>query len=93
MKFRYIRVLTIDQNLDRKEQQLKDASCERIFFEKITGVRRKRPELNLILEFLHQGYTVVITDLTRFSCSTKDLIEIADLISQKGANLKSLKES
>lgn len=32
------------------------------------------------------------TDLTLLSRSTKDLIEIAELISQKGANLKSLKE-
>lgn len=93
MKFGYMRVSTIDQNLDRQEQQLKDAGCERIFFEKITGVKRDRPELNRMLEFLRHGDTVVVTDLTRLSRSTKDLIEIAELISQKGANLKSLKES
>ncbi|MDA2627478.1 recombinase family protein [Bacillus cereus] len=93
MKFGYMRVSTIDQNLDRQEQQLKDAGCERIFFEKVTGVKRDRPELNRMLEFLRQGDTVVVTDLTRLSRSTKDLIEITELISQKGANLKSLKES
>ncbi len=32
MKFGYMRVSTIDQNLDRQEPQLKDASCKRIFF-------------------------------------------------------------
>ncbi|MEI4800859.1 recombinase family protein [Bacillus sp. NPDC077411] len=93
MKFGYMRVSTIDQNLDRQEQQLKEAGCERIFFEKITGFKRNRPELNRMLEFLRQGDTVVVTDLTRLSRSTKDLIEIAELISQKGANLKSLKEA
>ncbi|MBJ8107590.1 MULTISPECIES: recombinase family protein [Bacillus cereus group] len=93
MKFGYMRVSTIDQNLDRQEQQLKEAGCERIFFEKITGVKRDRPELNRMLEFLRQGDTVVVTDLTRLSRSTKDLIEIAELISQKGVNLKSLKEA
>jgi DNA invertase Pin-like site-specific DNA recombinase len=36
---------------------------------------------------------VVVTDLTRLSRSTKDLIEITELISKKGAHLKSLKES
>ena len=46
-----------------------------------------------MLEFLRQGDTVVVTDLTRLSRSTKDLIEIAKLISCKGANLKSLKEA
>jgi DNA invertase Pin-like site-specific DNA recombinase len=93
MKFGYMRVSTVDQNLDRQEQQLKDAGCERIFFEKVTGVKRDRPELNRMLEFLRHGDTVIVTDLTRLSRSTKDLIEIAELISQKGANLKSLKES
>lgn len=46
-----------------------------------------------MLEFLRNDDTVVVTDLTRLSRSTKDLIEITELISQKGANLKSLKES
>lgn len=93
MKFGYMRVSTIDQNLDRQEKQLEDFGCEKIFYEKITGAKRNRPELNSMLEFLRHGDTVVVTDLTRLSRSTKDLIEITELISQKGANLKSLKES
>lgn len=93
MKFGYMRVSTIDQNLDRQEQQLKDAGCERLFFEKVTGVKRERPELNRMLEFLRPEDTVVVTDLTRLSRSTKDLIEITEQISHKGAHLKSLKES
>jgi DNA invertase Pin-like site-specific DNA recombinase len=93
MNFGYMRVSTVDQNLGRQEQQLKDAGCERIFFEKVTGTKRNRPELNKLLEFLREGDTVIVTDLTRLSRSTKDLIEIAELIAAKGANLKSLKES
>src|SRR3954447_6086275 len=46
-----------------------------------------------MLEFLRPEDTVVVTDLTRLSRSTKDLIEITELISQKGTHLKSLKES
>lgn len=46
-----------------------------------------------MLKFLRSGDTVVVIDLTRLSRSTKDLIEIAELISNKGAILKSLKES
>jgi DNA invertase Pin-like site-specific DNA recombinase len=37
MRFGYMRVSTIDQNLDRQAEQLKDAGCDRIFFEKVTG--------------------------------------------------------
>ncbi|WP_176345113.1 recombinase family protein [Priestia aryabhattai] len=93
MKFGYMRVSTIDQNLDRQKKLLEEFGCERIFFEKLTGTKRDRPELNKMLEYLRLEDTVVVTDLTRLSRSTKDLIEITDLISQKGANLKSLKES
>jgi DNA invertase Pin-like site-specific DNA recombinase len=93
MNFGYMRVSTVEQNLDRQEQQLKDAGCEKIFYEKVTGTKRNRPELNKMLEFLREGDTVIVTDLTRLSRSTKDLIEIAELINAKGANLKSLKES
>lgn len=93
VKFGYMRVSTIDQNLDRQEQQLKEVGCEQIFYEKITGTIRDRPELNRMLEFLRKGDSVVVTDLTRLSRSTKDLLEITELISAKGAHLQSLKES
>lgn len=93
MKFGYMRVSTLDQSLDRQEQQLKDAGCERIFFEKVTGTKREREELNKLLDHLRSGDTVIISDLTRLSRSTKDLIEIVEMIGTKGANLKSLKES
>nr|WP_255724627.1 recombinase family protein [Shimazuella soli] len=88
-----MRVSTMDQHLNRQEQQLREVGCERIFFEKVTGTKRDRPELERLLEFLRSGDTVIVTDLTRLSRSTKDLLEIAELIANKGANLKSLKES
>jgi DNA invertase Pin-like site-specific DNA recombinase len=93
MDFGYMRVSTFDQKLDRQKQQLQECGCERIFFEKSTGTKRDRSELNKLLEYLRPADTVVVTDLTRLSRSTKDLIEITDLISQKGAHLKSLKEA
>ncbi|OMP74417.1 recombinase, partial [[Flexibacter] sp. ATCC 35208] len=52
MKFGYMRVSTLDQNLDRQKKQLEEFGCDRIFFEKITGTKRNRPELNSMLEFL-----------------------------------------
>lgn len=64
MRFGYIRVSTIGQNLGRQEQQLRDAGCERMFFEKVTGTKRDRLELNRMLEFLRNRDTVVVTDST-----------------------------
>lgn len=54
------------------------------FLRKITGTKRNRSELNSMLEFLRSEDTVIVTDLTRLSRSTKDLIEIKEQISQKG---------
>jgi DNA invertase Pin-like site-specific DNA recombinase len=82
----------VDQNLVQKEL-LEDFGCDRIFLENINSTQRNRPELNRMLEFLRSEDTVVVTDLTRLSRSTKDLLAIMERISQKGAHLKSLKES
>lgn len=73
MKFGNMRVSTIDQNLDRQKKQLEEFGCERIFFEKVTGTKRDRQELNRMLEFLRPEDTVVVTDLTRLSRSDYSL--------------------
>jgi DNA invertase Pin-like site-specific DNA recombinase len=88
-----MRVSTLEQNLDRQEEALKVAGCEKIFYEKVTGTRRERPELNRMIEHLRIGDTVIITDLTRLSRSTKDLIDLVNLFQDKEVNLKSLKEN
>lgn len=44
-----------------------------------------------MLEFLRPEDTIVVTDLTRLSRSTKDLIEITEHISQKRCSLEKFK--
>jgi len=92
MNLGYARVSTLDQNLDRQLDQLKEHGCERIFKEKTTGTKRDRPELEKLLEQLRHGDTIIVSELSRLSRSVKDLFQIVDIIKQKGANLKSLKE-
>jgi DNA invertase Pin-like site-specific DNA recombinase len=92
LKFGYMSVSKVDLNLAQKKQ-LEDFGCDRIFLENINSSRRNRSELNRLIEFLREGDTVVVTDLTRLSRSTKDLMAVIERISQKGAHLKSLKES
>ena len=43
MKIGYARVSTEEQNLDRQLDSLKEAGCEKIFREKITGTKKERP--------------------------------------------------
>jgi DNA invertase Pin-like site-specific DNA recombinase len=92
LKFGYMSISKFDQNLLQKKQ-LEECGCDRIFLENISGKKGYRPELNRMVEFLRPEDTVIVTELTRLSRSTKDLMEIMERISQKGAHLKSLKEA
>lgn len=91
----YTRVSTDGQNLDRQIDALIAAGVSRkhLYCEKITGTKSDRPELNRLIDDLESGDTVIIADLTRISRSTKDLLEIVDKIKNKGAYIKSLKDT
>ena len=88
----YARVSTEEQNLDMQLDNLKDRGCERIYQEKITGIRADRPELNRMFEVLRSGDTLVIDSFSRLSRSTKDLLDIVERLSGMGVNMVSLKE-
>jgi len=89
----YARVSTKDQNLDRQLDELKKAGCEKIFLEKISGTKRNRPEFDKMFDILRSGDVVVVTELTRISRSTKDLVEIVETCKSLNVEIKSLKES
>lgn len=93
MKLGYARVSKNDQNLDRQIDELQRYGCQRIFEEKITGSNIDRPELNHLLDQLRKDDIIIITELARMSRSVKDLFALVDIIQDKGANLKSLRES
>ncbi len=76
----YAGVSTSGQNLDGQCDSLRQAGCERIYSEKISGAKVQRPELERMLDALREGDTVVITELTRLGRSVKDNMEdFADL--------------
>ncbi len=91
----YARVSTEGQNLDRQIDALMAAGVSRkhLYCEKMTGTKSDRPELNKLLEDLEIGDTVIIADLTRISRSTKDLLEIVQRIKDKGAYIRSIKDT
>lgn len=91
----YARVSTIEQNLDRQIDALTQRGVDKrnIYMEKMTGTKRERPELNRMLDELQAGDTVLIADLTRISRSTRDLLDIVAKICEKGASIKSIKDT
>ncbi len=86
----YARVSTTDQNLDTQLDQLQAAGVDKTFKEKISGVKRDRPQLIEMLNYVREGDSVVVTKLDRIARSTKHLLEIVDLIQGKGVEFKVL---
>ena len=91
-KIGYARVSTVGQNIDAQIKQLKDAGCEMIYKEKISGKNIDRTELQKMKKELHKGDTVIVTSFSRLARSTKDLLELVETFQIKGVGFKSLKE-
>lgn len=89
----YMRISTMkeEQTFNRQVAQLQD--CDIVYADRISGAKRKRPELDKMLEELQAGDTVLIVAIDRLSRSTKDLLEIVQIIKDKGAYLKSINDS
>lgn len=71
---------------------LEAAGCRRSFEEKVSGAKRDRPELARMLDHLREDDVVVVTRLDRLARSTRDLLDIAETLNEKGAGLRSLAE-
>jgi DNA invertase Pin-like site-specific DNA recombinase len=86
----YARVSTIDQSLDIQAEQLSVAGVEKLFREKISGVRRDRPQLAALLDYVREGDSVVVTKLDRIARSTRDLLDIVETLHRKGCAFRVL---
>ncbi len=83
----YARVSSNDQSLEVQREKLKKAKCERLYEEKITGVKYDRPELQKCLDFIREGDSLVITKLDRLARSVLDLNKIVEKLSEKKVDL------
>src|SRR5689334_22576047 len=89
----YARVSTLDQDLSIQRAALKAAGCEVIRAEKASGTRRDgRTELQVLLDFLRAGDTLVVTRIDRLARSLKDLQDIVHELKAKGIALKATEQ-
>ena len=92
MKIGYARVSTKDQNLDMQLQALREAGCEKVYQEKVSGSKADRPELSKLLANLRQGDVLVIWKLDRLGRTLKHLVALVEELLQKGVGLHSLND-
>jgi DNA invertase Pin-like site-specific DNA recombinase len=84
----YARVSTASQSLDVQLSEL--SSCSKVFQEKESGAKATREQLELMLEFIRDGDTVMVTKLCRLARNTRHLLEIVEYLDQKQVALKVL---
>ena len=90
MIFNYKRVSTTDQNTER---QLLDIPCDRAYIEKIRGKNTNRPELQAMLLNIRAGDEVNVHSMDRLARNTKDLLNLVEEITNKGAKIVFHKEN
>lgn len=93
MKFGYARVSTLEQNLDLQIDALKEAGCEKIITDEISGSVAERPGLSKLREQLRRGDTLVVWRLDRLGRSLKHLLKLVSELERLGVGFQSLQEN
>ena len=89
----YARVSTIDQDLTLQRQALRAAGCSVVRAEKASGSRRDgRTELQVLLDFVQPGDTLVVTRIDRLARSLKDLQDIVHELKSRGVALRATEQ-
>jgi DNA invertase Pin-like site-specific DNA recombinase len=86
----YARVSTDGQSLASQDAQLHTAGCAKVFSEKVSGAKTDRAELAKLLKRLEPGDILMVTRLDRLARSTRDLLNVLDILAKAGVGFKSL---
>lgn len=88
----YGRVSTQDQKLELQLDALRQAGCQQIYTDKMSGTKDDRPGLLEAIAAMQPGDTLVIWKLSRLSRSIDMLIATEKQLKQQGIFLVSLEE-
>lgn len=93
MKYAYVRVSTVEQNEERQIEGLEKHGIDKWFIEKVSGKDTNRTELQTMLDVAKAGDTIYVHDFSRLARSTKDLLAIVEMLTEREINLVSNKEN
>lgn len=88
----YARISTQDQNLNYQLEALKQAGCEKIFEDIVSGKVAERVGLSKAREMLRQGDVLVVWKLDRLGRTVKQLVLFVGELAEQGIHFKSLTE-
>ena len=88
----YARVSTSEQDVQLQLNALESAGCakNRIFIDKISGVRTERPGLDKCIAELEAGDTLLVWRLDRLGRSMVHLVALIEDLGKKGIGFRSL---
>ena len=92
MRIGYARVSTQDQSADLQVDALRQAGCEEIFVEKVTGTRADRPKLAECLRMLRAKDKLVVWRLDRLGRSLQHLVGTVSDLEARDIGFESLNE-
>lgn len=93
MSVGYAGISTITRNEGHQIEALTNADCEKIYLDKMSGKDTNRSKLQEMFTFIREGDTVLVTEFSRFSRSTKDLLDLVEKLQTKKVDFRSLKEN
>lgn len=84
----YARVSSVDQNLDRQREVLKDVDL--LVEEKASGAgsHHERPQLSALLRFIYPGDTLRVKSIDRLAGTTVELLNIVDDLVERGVRVE-----
>ena len=89
----YARVSTLDQNPSLQIDALREAGCGKIYVEKASGARQNRPQLKAAFEYLRDGDTPVVWNLSRLARSLKQVIQTVQAMQARNFEFKVLTQN
>lgn len=88
-KVGYVRISSVDQNTAR---QLDGVALDKVFTDKVSGATTDRPQLQAMLEYVREGDTIVVHEISRLARSLADLLSLVESLTAKGVHIHFHKE-
>jgi DNA invertase Pin-like site-specific DNA recombinase len=92
-KVGYARVSTAGQKIDSQIDALYAFGCNKVFGDKVSGVKEERPGFSRLMDYLREGDFLVITELSRMTRSLRHLLQLVEDLEKREIGIISLREN